>query len=52
MVSMDNMVIVRQVLKISYRYSARLALRDTRLMPQQAQSLYHDRDKDGWTRLS
>jgi len=52
MVSLDNMVIVGQILKLSYRHSARLALRDTCLMPQQAQSLYHEREKDGWTKLA
>ena len=37
MVSLGNMDIVGQVLKLSYRSSARLAVRDTCLMPQQAQ---------------
>ena len=41
------MAIVGQIPKLSYRYSARLAVRDTRLIPLQAQSLYHERDKDG-----
>ena len=45
MVSLD-MVIVGQILELSYRYSARLGLRDTCLMPQ-AQSLYYERFKDG-----
>jgi hypothetical protein len=44
MVSLANMVIVGQILKLSYKYFARLALRDTCLMPQKAQSLYHERD--------
>ena len=52
MVSLDDMVIVGQILRLSYRYYARLAVRDTRLTPQEAQSLYHERNKDGWTRLS
>ena len=51
MVSLGNIVIVRQILKLCYRYSARLALHDTRLMPQRALCLYHKLDKDGWTRL-
>ena len=37
MVSLDNLDIVGQILKLSYRYSARLAVRNTCLMPQQAQ---------------